>query len=144
MADIAEEIRPAAELLRLLRSEGVRPDNRVRLQRQLADLQATITRFSETNNRAKLAGEEAKQVLDTIREQIRFIQEARRFLDESIVATEKFVSILAQDGSREPEDAQSRKRTPLRARPVREPIDHEALSREFIARFPKIRARLAD
>jgi hypothetical protein len=31
----------------------------------------------------------------------------------------------------------------LRARPVEGDIDHEALSREFIARFPKIRAALA-
>jgi hypothetical protein len=31
----------------------------------------------------------------------------------------------------------------LRARPVKGKIDHEALSREFIARFPKIRAALA-
>jgi hypothetical protein len=31
----------------------------------------------------------------------------------------------------------------LRARPVNGEIDHAALSREFIARFPKIRAALA-
>ena len=31
----------------------------------------------------------------------------------------------------------------LRARPVKGEIDHVALSREFIARFPKIRAALA-
>jgi hypothetical protein len=31
----------------------------------------------------------------------------------------------------------------LRARPVKEKIDHAALSREFMARFPKIRAALA-
>ena len=31
----------------------------------------------------------------------------------------------------------------LRARPVKGEIDHAALSREFIARFPKIRAALA-
>lgn len=31
----------------------------------------------------------------------------------------------------------------LRARPVAGEIDHEALSREFMARFPKIRAALA-
>jgi hypothetical protein len=31
----------------------------------------------------------------------------------------------------------------LRARPVKGGIDHTALSREFIARFPKIRAALA-
>jgi hypothetical protein len=33
--------------------------------------------------------------------------------------------------------------TVLRARPVEGPVDHEALSREFIARFPNIRAALA-
>jgi hypothetical protein len=32
----------------------------------------------------------------------------------------------------------------LRARPVEGEVDHEALSREFIARFPKIRAALAE
>jgi hypothetical protein len=32
----------------------------------------------------------------------------------------------------------------LRARPVEGEIDHEALSREFMARFPKIRAALAE
>ncbi len=31
----------------------------------------------------------------------------------------------------------------LRARPVKGEIDHAALSREFMARFPKIRAALA-
>jgi hypothetical protein len=31
----------------------------------------------------------------------------------------------------------------LRARPVKGKVDHEALSREFMARFPKIRAALA-
>jgi hypothetical protein len=31
----------------------------------------------------------------------------------------------------------------LRARPVKGEVDHEALSREFIARFPKLRAALA-
>lgn len=31
----------------------------------------------------------------------------------------------------------------LRARPIAGPIDHAALSREAIARFPKIRAALA-
>jgi hypothetical protein len=32
----------------------------------------------------------------------------------------------------------------LRARPVEGEVDHEALSREFMARFPKIRAALAE
>jgi hypothetical protein len=31
----------------------------------------------------------------------------------------------------------------LRAKPVKGNVDHEALSREFIARFPKLRAALA-
>ena len=33
--------------------------------------------------------------------------------------------------------------TVLRARPVEGEIDHEALSREFMARYPKLRAALA-
>lgn len=31
----------------------------------------------------------------------------------------------------------------LRAKPVAGKVDHEALSREFMARFPKLRAALA-
>jgi hypothetical protein len=31
----------------------------------------------------------------------------------------------------------------LRAKPVKGEVDHEALSREFMARFPKMRAALA-
>jgi hypothetical protein len=31
----------------------------------------------------------------------------------------------------------------LRAKPVKGEVDHEALSREFMARFPKLRAALA-
>ena len=41
-----------------------------------------------------------------------------------------------------PEKAR-REDEPLRARPIEGEIDHEALSREFIARFPKLRAALA-
>lgn len=32
---------------------------------------------------------------------------------------------------------------PLRAKPTEGAVDHEALSREFMARFPKLRAALA-
>jgi hypothetical protein len=54
-----------------------------------------------------------------------------------------------------PNDVEAKKETPkptakprgkdavLRARPIEGEIDHEALSREFIARFPKLRAALA-
>lgn len=35
------------------------------------------------------------------------------------------------------------KKAPLLARPVYGPIDHKALSLEFMARFPKLRAALA-
>ena len=31
----------------------------------------------------------------------------------------------------------------LRAKPIKGEVDHEALSREFMARFPKLRAALA-
>jgi hypothetical protein len=40
-------------------------------------------------------------------------------------------------------DEQKRDKKVLRARPVKGPVDHAALSREFMARFPKIRAALA-
>jgi hypothetical protein len=41
------------------------------------------------------------------------------------------------------DDKRGAAKKPLRARPVKGPIDHEALSREFIAKYPKLRAALA-
>ena len=41
--------------------------------------------------------------------------------------------------TRKPQD----KAKVLRAKPVQGEVDHAALSREFIARFPKLRAALA-
>ena len=54
----------------------------------------------------------------------------------------------AQDTRESPTKSAPERRKPtakavLRARPVKGKIDHAALSREFIARFPKIRAALA-
>ena len=42
-----------------------------------------------------------------------------------------------------PEEKQPAAKAVLRARPVKGDVDHAALSREFMARFPKIRAALA-
>jgi hypothetical protein len=50
-----------------------------------------------------------------------------------------FARILARQAA----ERQSPSRV-LRARPVEGEVDHEALSREFMARFPKIRAVLAE
>lgn len=49
-------------------------------------------------------------------------------------------SAAAAEVSRPEEEKQKKIR---HARPVAGEIDHEALSREFMARFPKIRAALA-
>jgi hypothetical protein len=49
----------------------------------------------------------------------------------------KIVDLVLEEQSRPAETK------PLRARPVEGEIDHEALSREFMARYPKIRAALA-
>jgi hypothetical protein len=43
-----------------------------------------------------------------------------------------------------PEVEPSGEKKVLRARPVKGPIDYADLSREHIARYPKIRARLAE
>lgn len=52
---------------------------------------------------------------------------------------QQFYTMLARQAA---ERCTSRK--VLRARPVEGKVDHEALSREFMARFPKIRAALAE
>jgi hypothetical protein len=46
------------------------------------------------------------------------------------------------DKPKQPETKQAKDK-PLRARPIKGEVDHEALSREFMARFPKLRAALA-
>lgn len=43
----------------------------------------------------------------------------------------------------QPEAKPSAEKTVLRARPTKGEVDDEALSREFIRRFPKLRAALA-
>jgi hypothetical protein len=85
-------------------------------------------------------------VLEAVREQLRFAREAREFMEESIAATETFVSMLARDEFVDSRDGERQEPTDtvLRARPLAGPIDYVELSREHIARYPKIRARLAE
>jgi hypothetical protein len=52
-------------------------------------------------------------------------------------------TIDRNDTSAKPEAKPARKEKVLRAKPVKGEVDHEALSREFIAKFPKLRAALA-
>jgi len=52
-----------------------------------------------------------------------------------------------EHNEKRPQPADDKRRAakkPLRARPVKGPIDYAELSREHIARYPKIRARLAE
>ena len=149
MADFGTDFRPVAELLHTLSSEGVRADNRERLHRQLAHLLAAIKQFSDLpvqmENWTQI-DQQSQRAVDAVWEQLRFAREARQLLEESIVAAETFVSMrLAQDDSRGQHAGGQQMQTDdvLRARPITGDIDHAALSREFIARFPKIRAALA-
>ena len=144
MTDITDDVRPVADLWDTLRSQGVRADNRDTLRRQLAELRAVIARLSEAHDQTRLARRESEEVLDAVREQLHFAREVRDLLDESIAATQTFVSMrLDQDVvasgqiDEQPDEA-------LRARPVKGTIDYAELSREHIARYPKIRARLAE
>jgi hypothetical protein len=71
--------------------------------------------------------------------------EVRQVREESIKVAEAWLTLYRElheklqrlAAERRPADAI------LRARPVEGEIDHEALSREFMARFPKLRAALA-
>jgi hypothetical protein len=71
--------------------------------------------------------------------------EARQALQESIKVAEGWLALYCD--IREKLLRLAAERRPagevLRAKPVQGEVDHEALSREFIARFPKLRAALA-
>jgi hypothetical protein len=73
--------------------------------------------------------------------------EARRLIAESIAVGEAWLSLPAALHKRLLQLAAERRAAAhqiRRARPVKGEVDHEALSREFMARFPKIRAALAE
>ena len=148
MADILADIRPVTELLQTLQSEGVRADNRDRLRLQLAVLRSAIKQFSSEDRTPKSAhtDQQSPRALEVLQEQLRFAREARQFLEESIVAAETFVSMQLNADRSSAEEANGPRGYAdgtLRARPVKGNIDHTELSREFMARFPKIRAALA-
>jgi hypothetical protein len=89
--------------------------------------------------------------IDTLRQKLaarddRLDPEIRQAFEESIDIAVGWLTLYDGLHRRILELAINRRgtgRAALRARPVNGDIDHEALSREFMARFPKIRAALA-
>jgi len=75
-----------------------------------------------------------------------FEAEVQQLLRDAIEVLEGWLAFyggLRAMLARQAEERSKLPRVVLRARPVPGDIDHEALSREFMARFPKIRAALA-
>jgi hypothetical protein len=73
--------------------------------------------------------------------------EARRLIAESIAVGEAWLSVPAALHKKLLQLAAERRAAAQQirpARPVAGEVDHDALSREFMARFPKIRAALAE
>jgi hypothetical protein len=72
--------------------------------------------------------------------------EIREYFQESLDVSVGWLELYSSLRERLLKLASERRGSPsevLRARPVEGDIDHDALSREFMARFPKIRAALA-
>jgi hypothetical protein len=63
---------------------------------------------------------------------------------ESIKVAEGWLALYRDTRERLLRLAAERRPVVLRVHPVEGEVDHEALSREFVARFPKIRAALAE
>jgi hypothetical protein len=119
---------------------------------------APDTGWREITQVAALIGEWGRAAAEKLYPQIDALQrklaapgnnmppEVRRVRQESIEVAEGWLALhcdlrekmLRLAAERRPADVV------LRARPVRGEVDHEALSREFMARFPKIRAALAE
>jgi len=72
-------------------------------------------------------------------------QEARQAVQQSIEVAEAWLALYREFHNKLLKLAAKQRPTDavLQARPVKGHIDHEALSREFMTRFPKIRAALA-
>jgi acyl carrier protein phosphodiesterase len=72
--------------------------------------------------------------------------EGRRYIRELLEISEAWLTLYRETRDKLLQLAAERRPADriLRARPVKGDIDHEALSREFIERFPKIRAALAE
>jgi hypothetical protein len=85
-----------------------------------------------------------KQALNPARDT--FEAEVQQLLRDAIEVLEGWLAFYRGVRTMLARQAEERSKLPgvvLRARPVPGDIDHEALSREFMARFPKIRAALA-
>lgn len=72
--------------------------------------------------------------------------EGRRYIQELLEISEAWLTLYRDTRDKLSQLAAERRPADriLRARPVKGEVDHEALSREFMARFPKIRAALAE
>lgn len=108
-------------------------------------------------SRAQTLREKAKGFAETLRPVIGLLKsllspgrtpepETERLVRDSIQVLEAYPVLYRQLSTSLLKQAAERRAAAgeiLRARPVKGEIDHEALSREFMARFPKIRAALA-
>jgi acyl carrier protein phosphodiesterase len=72
--------------------------------------------------------------------------QGRQYIQELLTISEAWLTLYRETRNKVLQLAAERSPADrvLRARPVEGEIDHEALSREFMARFPKIRAALAE
>lgn len=141
MADIVTDSRPVSELLRALQTEGVREDNHERLRRQLADVHRAIQRLPDADKQYESSRQQVLQVFERLQENLRFAREAQQLLEESIFVARSFISMRLRsiDAEEQAEDETAIKSP----RPVEGKVDHVALTREIIARYPKILAALA-
>jgi acyl carrier protein phosphodiesterase len=73
-------------------------------------------------------------------------EEGRQYIQELLKISEAWLTLYRETRERLLRLAAERRPVGeiLHARPVEGQVDHEALSREFMARFPKIRAALAE
>ena len=108
---------------------------------------AAIARRSEESQREKL-----RPGMEVLREKFGAYEaprdaEARQLIAESIAIGEAWLSLPAALYKKLSKLAAERRvaaQQIRQARPVPGEVDHDALSREFMARFPKIRAALAE
>ena len=75
---------------------------------------------------------EQRELVRELRDRLRRLDEERQRLEAQLAALEQQASVGTVE------------QKPLRAHPVTGEVDHEALTREIIARFPNILAALAE
>jgi hypothetical protein len=119
---------------------------------------APDTGWQEISEVAAMIGEWGRAAAEKLLPQIDTLQrklatpgndmspEVRRARRQSIKVAEGWLALYRHTRERLLKLAAERRPAEviLRARPVKGGVDHEALSREFAARFPKIRATLAE